>query len=214
MIMSFDLTAHLLLPVATLSSIDDALWLVDVLGEAGISIIEITNRASNAFDIAKILVKERSDVTVGMGTITSQSDLSKALDCGAKFCVSPGLLSFLPQQADIYNMPFLAGIQTVSEAMKARALGIKHVKVFPAQLMGGPSYLKALSQVLPDMSFCPSGGVNLESLTDYFSIPQVKQVASSELANQKLVEARDKLTLIDIINAYRQKIMHMSCETF
>ncbi len=202
---------ELLLPVAELETKEDGFWLAELLLENGIRALEVTNRTKFAFDIAADIKATYPELRVGMGTIVNQEDLDKAIALKLSFCVSPGLLSFLPVHADIYQMPFMPGIQTMSEAMKALDMGIHHVKVFPVNLIGGAKFIQYIGQVLPSLTCCPSGGVNIDNVGEYLSLSNVKQVASSQLADKQLIKARDKLTLTDMIAAFKSKLKQ--CET-
>jgi len=194
-----------LLPVVTGCQGEDAVWLAKVLLDCGIPHMELTLRHPKAFDTLKRVQSKCPEMKVGLGTVTNVSELTRAYEANVSFVVSPGLLPFMATQADIYSMPFMPGVATVSEAMQAFGLGLKHLKLFPANVIGGVDFLKAVHTVLPKLTFCPSGGVNLKNIADYLALPNVPQVALSALAPFEVVKERDKLTLVDTIRAYQAK---------
>jgi 2-dehydro-3-deoxyphosphogluconate aldolase/(4S)-4-hydroxy-2-oxoglutarate aldolase len=122
--------------------------------------------------------------------------MAQARDAGARFALSPGLTESLVQAAQDVRMPFIPGVMTPGEVMCARDFGFGLVKLFPAAQAGGADMLKALSGPLPDMRFCPTGGISLTNLGDYLGLPNVALVGGSWLAPvQLLIEGRwDEIT--------------------
>ena len=109
---------------------------------------------------------------VGAGTITSPGQIDEAVAAGARFLVSPGATPALAEAAAAAPVPFLPGCATASEAMALRELGFRALKLFPAEAVGGAKLLASLAAPLPDLRFCPTGGIDLAKAPDYLKLPQ------------------------------------------
>lgn len=193
------LANHSLIPVATLDSVEDACWLAKVLLNHNIRIIEVTMRTKCALDVVKVLKQEFKDLLVGVGTVVNVDDLSSVCKAGADFAVSPGFLPFMVTQAQMYSLPFMPAVSTVSEAMQALSLGLKLVKVYPVECLGGVDYLSSLHAVLPDMQFCPTGGINESNCHAYQSLCYVKSIGMSSLASKTHIHRRDEKGLSQLL---------------
>jgi 2-dehydro-3-deoxyphosphogluconate aldolase/(4S)-4-hydroxy-2-oxoglutarate aldolase len=176
-------------PVVTISKADDAPYLVDALVNAGLPYIEITLRTPAALD-ALMAAREAGGV-LGAGTVTTAIDAQRAIEAGVKFVVSPGLDDGVVRICQEAGVPALPGVATPTEVMRARALGLRSVKVFPASHLGGAGFVRALSSVWPDMNFVPTGGVSLENAADYLNIPAVAAVGGSWMVPSALIDAHD-----------------------
>jgi len=119
---------------------------------------------------------------VGAGTIRTPDQGHSAIAAGARFLVSPGMTPRLVQSADGWSVPFLPGAATPSEAMALADLGYRVLKFFPAEASGGVSALKAFAAPLPDVVFCPTGGIDLEKAHNYLKLPNVVTVGGSWVA--------------------------------
>lgn len=169
------------IPVVTLSRAEDALSLAEALLAGGIRTIEITLRTPAGLEGIRALANAGLDMAIGAGTVTTPDLLKQATDAGAEFLVSPGLTETLATAANGNSAPLLPGIASVSEAMQAAEWGFTHLKFFPASVSGGPAMLKNLGAVLPNLRFCPTGGISLQSMGDYLSLPNVVCVGGSWL---------------------------------
>lgn len=197
------LANHPLIPIASFNSIEDACWLADLLLKNNIRVIEVTLRTKIALDAIKVLKQEFKDLLVGAGTVINVDDLSSVCKAGADFAVSPGFMPFMVTQAQMYSLPYMPGVSTVSEAMQAMSLGLNIVKVYPITSLGGVDFLAALHAVLPDLKLCPTGGINSSNVKQYRDLPFVKSVGMSQLAAKPLIEAKDKTTLSAVIEQCR-----------
>ena len=124
----------------------------------------------------------RSEAVVGLGTLLSPRDVDDAVTIGARFAVSPGPTPDLLHAAARSGLPFLPGVTTVSEAMRAREAGFTVLKFFPAEAAGGAPALKSMAAPLPDLTFCPTGGIDPGNLDDYLALTNVVAVGGSWLA--------------------------------
>lgn len=162
------LRRHRLLAVVRGDDPEAALDSVLVLAEAGIALIEV---AVTSKDEAGVLVRARAalgpDAPLGAGMVFTEADVVQAEQAGASFVVTPGLVPAVAESVRL-GIPALVGALTPTEVVAASLAGAAAVKVFPASL-GGPAYLRTLREPFPDVPFVPVGGVDIESIPDYFS---------------------------------------------
>ena len=182
-------------PVVTLEHSEDVFPVAEALLEGGMKTIEITLRTEAALPAIALLAKQNNGLTIGAGTITDALRYTDALNAGAEFLVSPGITPPLLDKAFQHSTPFLPGVSSVSESMLAQSYGFSVMKFFPAELSGGISALKYFSSVLPDIIFCPTGGINSENMQDYLALPNVACVGGSWIASKELIAAKDWKTI-------------------
>ena len=161
------LLSHKLMALVRMDSKDKGQELADVLVAAGIKVIEITLTTPGAEKIIEKLVKNK-ELTVGAGTVLTTKDVKKAENAGAKFIVSPDTneeVIKLSKKLGLISMP---GVATASEVAIALDSGADVLKLFPASTYG-PSHLKALRDPFPGNLWCPTGGITLGSVDDWFA---------------------------------------------
>lgn len=159
-------------PVLTVDSPDDAARACEALLAGGLTSVEITFRTGAA--VAAIQRASRIDgLLVGAGTILTVEQLDAALAAGAQFAVAPSTNPLVVEAAQRAGVTFVPGAATPTEIDRARSLGCDVVKVFPASLVGGPSFIKAVSPIFPDVKFMPTGGITPDNLGDYLALPSV-----------------------------------------
>ena len=185
------LAAARVLPVLTIEEPDQAVALVQALVEGGLRVVEITLRSPKALKAIEKVIRALPGVAVGVGTVIDGDQLRAAEAVGARFAVSPGLTADLVHAAWQGEIPWLPGVATVSEAMTAAAEGFPVLKLFPAEVLGGVRLLKALQGPLPQLSFCPTGGIGAGSYQDYLAQPNVLCVGGSWMVPAATVEAED-----------------------
>jgi 2-dehydro-3-deoxyphosphogluconate aldolase / (4S)-4-hydroxy-2-oxoglutarate aldolase len=174
------MNASPVIPVLAFESADEAVEVCRVLYAEGIKVLEITLRHPSALGAIKaVKAALPDDVIIGAGTVLTAELAAAARDAGAVFGVSPGLTTDLAHAVKAMGWPFLPGIATLSEAMTARELGFTELKFFPASIAGGPAFLKAVGSVLPDLTFCPTGGVSAATAIDYRALDNVATVGGS-----------------------------------
>lgn len=168
------------IPVLAFKSADEAVTVCQTLYSAGIKVLEITLRHESALEaIAGVVSVLPIDAVVGAGTVLTPKLAQQAKEAGAVFGVSPGLTEELAIAVKEMNWPFLPGVASLSEAMRARELGFSELKFFPASVAGGPAFLKAVGSVLPDLTFCPTGGITPDNAGDYRALANVATVGGS-----------------------------------
>lgn len=176
------------LPVLTFSSVAQAERTCAALCEGGVKAVEITLRTECALAALAAVKKAFPGLPVGAGTVLGERDLRGALEHGADFAVSPGYSSDLVALSRELSFPFLPGVATASEVMRAREEGVGFLKFFPAVAMGGTAALKAFSAALADVRFCPTGGLSAGNYRDFLRLPNVVCAGGSWMADGALVE--------------------------
>ena len=183
-----------LAPVVPVVIIEDARAAVPMaraLVAGGTPAIEVTLRTPAALDAIKAIAEEVEGAVVGVGTVLSAKDLRAARNAGARFAVSPGVSPGLLDAADDSDLPLLPGTATASEVMALLERGYRHVKFFPAVPAGGHKLLGAWASPLPQMKFCPTGGISLSSAPDFLSLPNVICVGGSWLTPADMLRSGD-----------------------
>ena len=175
------------IPVVKLSKLEQCGPLADSLLGGDIRIIEVTLRSEIALQAINKLALEFPELVVGAGTILSTKNAIDAVDNGARFIVSPGVNWDLESNLDKIRVPFLPGTSSVSEMMKLLEKGFRYLKFFPAASAGGIEFLKAIHPVLPDLKFCPTGGINDENVMEWLALPNVICIGGSLVAPEKLI---------------------------
>lgn len=179
------------MPVIVIHDLAHAEPLAKALFKGGIKVFEVTLRTDVALDAIRIMRDAVPEAIVGAGTVTSSDELEAALGAGAMFAVTPGLTRELAKSAVGPALPLLPGVMTPGELMLARDLGFDAVKLFPAREAGGVGMLRAMAGPFPDVLFCPTGGVTLETAPSYLELPNVACVGGTWLAPADRMEAGD-----------------------
>ncbi|CAE7593726.1 limB [Symbiodinium microadriaticum] len=185
------------IPVVAIDDPDDAVRLAEALLAGGVGIIEITLRTRGALAAIRAVRKAVPNIVVGCGTIRLPDHVTEAIDAGAQFFVSPGATRPLIQSFASFDVPALPGVQTVTHMMRMAENGMTHVKFFPAEAAGGVEYLKAVQPIMPDMTFCPTGGITGDNVQDYLSLPNVACVGGSWPAPADIIAKGDWADITD-----------------
>ncbi len=175
-----------LIPVLVVREVAHAKPLGEILISAGLPALEVTLRSPEALDVIAAM-SELPGGVVGAGTVLSAQHAKAAKEAGARFAVSPGATPALIDACEAEELPLLAGVSTASEAMVLRERGYSFAKFFPAEASGGAAMLKALGGPLPDMKFCPTGGLTPDNVTDYLALPNIVCAGGSWLAPDHLL---------------------------
>ena len=179
------------IPVLTVRDIEDALAQARALIAGGLTVLEITLRTPAAMGAVSALTKTFPDACIGAGTIVEADQIEAAANAGARFLVSPGVTPRLMEAAVRSPVPLLPGAATASEAMALRELGFRALKFFPAEPAGGAKYLASLAGPLPDLIFCPTGGIDAIKAATYLALANVACVGGSWMVAPSLIEAQD-----------------------
>ena len=188
---TLDLVTHgPVIPVIVIDRLEDAVPLAQALVAGGVKVLEVTLRTPVALDAIRAMAQVPGAI-VGAGTIRSAADARAAKAAGAVFGVSPGYTAEVGAACREVSLPLLPGVATASEVMAAQADGIHFLKFFPATAAGGIPLLKALAGPFPDVVFCPTGGISLQTAPDFLGLPNVKVCGGSWLTPADAVKSGD-----------------------
>ena len=178
-------------PVMVINKLEHAVPLAHALVEGGLKVLEITLRTPIALDAIKRIKAEVPGAIVGAGTVINMDTLQKAIDAGSEFIVSPGVTESLIDAAIKSGVPILPGVISPSEVMRLMEKGITEMKFFPAEAAGGIPMLKSIGGPLPQVTFCPTGGISLKNAADYLALSNVACIGGSWMAPADLVDNED-----------------------
>jgi 2-dehydro-3-deoxyphosphogluconate aldolase / (4S)-4-hydroxy-2-oxoglutarate aldolase len=179
------------IPVVTIARAADAVPLAGALLRGGLRVIEVTLRTAEAPAAIRAIARGLPDVVVGAGTVLTGADVTRAVEAGARFLVSPGLTADLVAAGLGSELPYLPGAVTPSEVIAAREHGFSLLKFFPAAASGGIEALRQLAPVFPGIAFCPTGGVGAENAAHYLALANVPMVGGSWMAPADAMAAQD-----------------------
>lgn len=176
------------IPVIVVEDAAQARPLAEALVAGGLPVLEVTLRTPAALEAIRVMAEVEGGV-VGAGTLLTPADVRAAKAAGALFGVSPGVTDTLLAACEAEELPLLGGVATVSEAMRLLERGYEVAKFFPAEANGGAKALRAFAGPLPQIAFCPTGGVTPENAPDYLALPNVLCVGGSWVCDPRLVAA-------------------------
>ncbi len=185
------LRAAPVIPVVVIDDVAHAVPLARALVAGGLPVIEITLRTAVGLDAIRAITAEVPGALVGVGTVLAPAQYYAAAQAGARFTVSPGATSKLLDAAADSGLAALPGISTASEAMVLIERGYEFAKFFPAEPAGGAPFLSSIASPLPQLTFCPTGGITLESAPKYLKLPNVICVGGSWMVNRAAMAAGD-----------------------
>ena len=180
----------LIVPVLVVDDVTSARPLAEALVAGGLPALEVTLRTPAALDAIRAMSEVAGGV-VGAGTLVTPEDVRAAKAAGAMFGVSPGATDALIAACEAEGLPLLPGAATASEAMRLLEQGYDMLKFFPAEASGGAPALKAIGAPLPQISFCPTGGVSTSNAGDYLSLSNVICAGGSWVAPKQMVQSGD-----------------------
>ncbi len=195
------LTAAPVVPVVILEDAHDAVPLAKALVAGGLCAIEVTLRTSAGLEAIARIAAEVEGAVPGVGTVLTPQQTDQAARAGAKFAVSPGATPKLLDALEQSGMAPLPGIATVSEAMALIERGYRYAKFFPAEQSGGAPFLKAIASPLPQLTFCPTGGINPENARTYLSLPNIVCVGGSWMVKPDLIGAKNWTAIEELARA-------------
>lgn len=186
------------IPVVVLEDAKDAVPTANALLAGGVDVMEITFRTAAAPAAIRAAVEQCPDMLVGAGTVITLEQCREAVECGARFIVSPGFDASVVKWCVDNGVAAVPGCVTPTEITAAMGLGLQVVKFFPANVYGGLTAMKSLSGPFGGIKFIPTGGVNSQNLSEYISAPFVHAVGGSWLcAGKDIAGGRfDKITAL------------------
>lgn len=179
-----------IVPVLTIHEVEDGVPLAQALVAGGLPVLEVTLRTEAALNAMGAISKACPDAIVGAGTIRSPEHVEQCINAGAQFGVSPGSPRILVDAIERQNFPFLPGCASPTEAMELANRGFTYLKFFPAEAAGGVAMLKSMASPLPDIKFCPTGGIGLDNARDYLALPNVVTIGGSWVASDLLIKQK------------------------
>lgn len=192
-----------IIPVLVVHDVAHARPLAKALVRGGLPVLEVTLRTPVALDVIREMAQVDGGV-VGAGTLITPDDVAAALNAGATFGVSPGATDKLLDACEEMGLPTLPGAASASEAMRLLERGYDMLKFFPAEASGGAPALKAIGAPLPQISFCPTGGVSPSNVSGYLSLDNVLCAGGSWVAPSELVNNGDWRKIEELARAASQ----------
>lgn len=177
-------------PVLVIEDLAHARPLAQALVKGGLPALEVTLRTPCALDAIRAMAEVAGGV-VGAGTLLTPADVKAAKAAGAKFGVSPGATERLLDACAEYELPLLPGAVTATEVMLLLEKGYTVQKFFPAEQSGGAAFLKSIGSPIPQVSFCPTGGISLKNARDYLGLKNILCVGGSWVAPKEAMLAGD-----------------------
>jgi len=185
------------IPVLVIHDVAVARQLAEALVAGGLPALEVTLRTACALDVIREMAQVEGGV-VGAGTLLTPADVDAAVKAGAKFGVSPGATDTILQACEDADLPLLPGAATSSEVMRLMERGYTTQKFFPAEANGGAPALKAIGAPLPQVKFCPTGGITAASAPTYLALSNTLCVGGSWVAPQNLIDAKDWAAITEL----------------
>jgi 2-dehydro-3-deoxyphosphogluconate aldolase/(4S)-4-hydroxy-2-oxoglutarate aldolase len=179
------------MPILTVRDVTQALKTAEAIAAGGLSVMEITLRTDVAAAAIRAIRDRLPQIVIGAGTLLRRGDFARAADAGAQFAVSPGLTDELAQDAIQSDLPFLPGVQTATEVMRAVGYGFQTLKFYPARAAGGTDVLTDFSSIFPHAGWCPTGKVARQDVPAYLALPSVLCCGGSWIAPQDKQAAGD-----------------------
>ena len=180
-----------MIPVIVVNEVEDAVPLARALIDGGLPVLEVTLRSDCALQAIEHIAHACPEAIIGAGTLKRSQDVTECITAGAVFGVSPGSPLSLIEEVLDSGFAFLPGCATPSEAMTLSNAGFDVVKFFPAEAAGGIPMLKSMASPLPDIKFCPTGGISLNNAKDYLDLPNVLTVGGSWVVPNALLTQKD-----------------------
>jgi 2-dehydro-3-deoxyphosphogluconate aldolase/(4S)-4-hydroxy-2-oxoglutarate aldolase len=178
-------------PVMVIEDVKQAVPLAKALVAGGLPVLEITLRTDAAIECMRAIMAEVNGAIVGAGTVIDKEQLQACDKIGCAFAVSPGSSPKLLDAADDCTLPLLPGGVTASEVMALLERGYRFQKFFPAEPAGGIAALSSLASPLPQVKFCPTGGITPEKARDYLKLSNVITLGGSWMAPKAKIAAGD-----------------------
>ena len=179
------------IPVIVIRDLATAVPLARALAAGGLTVLEITLRTEVALQAIAAIAEALPEVTVGSGTVLGRDQLRASLDHGCRFAVSPGATPALLDAAEAVGLPLLPGAANAGQVMALAERGYLRQKLFPAEASGGIPLLKSLGEPIPQVRFCPTGGIDLAKAPNYLALKNVVCVGGSWVGPKDAVDAGD-----------------------
>jgi 2-dehydro-3-deoxyphosphogluconate aldolase/(4S)-4-hydroxy-2-oxoglutarate aldolase len=188
------------IPVIAIDDPEHAVPLAKALVAGGIRVL-VTLRTAHGLPAIRAIAEQVPDAIVGVGTLTQPHEFAASRDAGAVFGVSPGLTPALIEAARKSGLALLPGVMTPSEVLAAREAGFRQLKLFPAVPAGGVGMLNAIAGPIPDVTFCPTGGISIDTAAQFLACKNVACVGGSWLTPKDALLAGDWARITELAKA-------------
>ena len=188
-----------LVPVVVLNKVEETEPVIQALIDGDIPVAEICFRTDCAAECIKLAVEKFPNDLIGAGTVINATQCEQAIDCGAKFIVSPGFDAEIVAYCLEKDIPVCPGIQTPTELIQAVKMGLDHVKFFPAENAGGLGMINAVGAAFPKEKFMPTGGISPSNVVDYLKSSRIFCCGGSWLGKGDLIKSGDFATIKSLV---------------
>lgn len=195
------------MPVIVLDRVEDAVPVAEALSKGGVKAVEITLRTPVALECIREIKASCPQLIVGAGTLINERNVEQCAEVGVDFAVSPGMTAALVRKSAECGVKLLPGVATCSEVLTGMELGLTCFKLFPATAVGGLPLLKSINGPLPQVSFCPTGGLTMDDFDQYLALPNVVCVGGSWLVPKAEVQAKNWQAITDIAARTMAKVV-------
>ena len=185
------LRTNKILPVLVIDEIANAIPTFQALIDGGLRCAEITLRTDAGISAIESCARSFENLCIGAGTVLSATQATQAIQAGAQFIVSPGFDEEVFERTQYFKVPYFPGAVTATEIQKALKNGIKTVKFFPAEQMGGLGTISAISSAISEVDFMPTGGISEENFISYLRHPKIVCIGGSWMAARKDIQERN-----------------------
>lgn len=188
---SFILGQQKMLPIIQANDVELGVETARAMAAAGAGIVEVVLRNDASLEIVKAINQALPELKVAAGTVLDTEILNNAISSGASIIVTPGVSTNLLNHLMDCPVPVLPGVSNVADIIMAREYGYTELKLFPASLAGGVEFLKSITSVFKDISFCATGGINQENKDEYLALDNVFAVGGTWVAPNEWVENKE-----------------------
>ncbi|WP_032092529.1 bifunctional 4-hydroxy-2-oxoglutarate aldolase/2-dehydro-3-deoxy-phosphogluconate aldolase [Necropsobacter rosorum] len=178
-------------PVIALDKAEDILPLAQTLAENGLPVVEITFRSGAAAEAIRLLRRQQPEILIAAGTVLTAEQVVQAKNAGADFVVTPGFNRKIVRLCQALDLPITPGVNNPMAIEAALEMGLSAVKFFPAEASGGVKMIKALLGPYAQLQIMPTGGINVQNITDYLAIANVVACGGSWFVEKSLIEAKN-----------------------
>lgn len=196
-----------LVPVIAIDDANDAVPLCKALSDGGLPVAEITFRTAAAEEAIRRVHEALPDVLLCAGTVLTTDQVDRAVNAGASAIVSPGLNPEVVRYCISRNIPVCPGTANPSDLEVALSLGLKAVKVFPAEAIGGIKLIKSMSAPYGDLRFMPTGGINENNMLDYLAFDKILCCGGSWMVPKDAIAAHDWAKITSLTRSAVDKML-------
>lgn len=193
-----------ILPIIQADTEEQGVRIAKCMSDAGIHLVEVVLRTEASLKALSAIKFALPELIVGAGTVTNKHKLNQAIAAGADFIVTPAVSDELLNDLNASGLVCLPGVSNTADILKAQEHGFTEMKLFPASLSGGAPFLKAVSSVFQEVSFCPTGGVSSSNKNDFIMLDNVFAVGGTWMVSKEAVQAENWRAIVDACQEARK----------